>query len=54
MPRRFSGLGDPLARACLTEGRPHSLGTGMPQSQTESRLNVLLHHPSSAKALETL
>ena len=54
MPRRFAGLGDPLARVCLIGGRDHSLGTGTPQFQTGSRPNVPLHHPRSVKALETL
>lgn len=54
MPQLFSGLGDPLARFPLTGGRHLSLETGILRFQTESRPNVLLHHPSSVVALETL
>jgi hypothetical protein len=54
MPRQISGLEDPLAWICLTWGRRHSLGTGTRQFQTEFRRTVLLHHPNSVEALETL
>jgi hypothetical protein len=53
MPRQFSGLGD-LARDCLIGSRRLSLGTSAFWFQTESQPNVTQHHPSSAKALETL
>ncbi len=54
MPRLFSGLGDPLALVPLTGGSRLPLGTGTPQFQTESRLNLPLHRPSSVEALEIL
>ena len=53
MPRQFSGLGD-LVRVCLIESRHLSLGASASWFQTESRPNVIQHHPSSAEALETL
>ena len=54
IPRQFSGLGDHLARVRLTGRRHLSLVTSTPRFQTESQLNVPLHHPRSVEVLEIL